>query len=120
VSKSHTASELLTMARDILERADAVAAGVWPRTTAFLTRQALEAAIDQFWLTRVPAMNQCSTRARLLALPYYTQVADLGPQVQLTWTMLSRACHYRAYELPPTAVQLRGWVDKVAWVIARV
>ena len=35
-------SDLVAAARDLLERADPMTAGIWPRATALLTRQALE------------------------------------------------------------------------------
>jgi hypothetical protein len=32
---------------------------------------------------------------------------------------MSRGCHYRRYELPPTAEELTRWLDVVDAVIAR-
>lgn len=44
-----TPTELLAAARGLIARSDASAAGVWPRTAAFLARQALEDAVDTRW-----------------------------------------------------------------------
>jgi hypothetical protein len=33
--------------------------------------------------------------------------------VNVAWWALSRACHHLSYELPPTAVELRAWIDVV-------
>jgi hypothetical protein len=36
------------------------------------------------------------------------------------WETLSRACHVHAYELDPTADELRSWIDAVADVRYRL
>ena len=44
-------SKLIRAARDLLERPDPMTAGIWPRASALLARQALESALDELWLT---------------------------------------------------------------------
>ena len=108
---AHT--DVVTAARNLMERIDPATAGLWPRATALLARQALESALDDFWKVRAPGMEQCSMRAQLLCLPYFLQASKPpGPQalgnehlaerVSYAWAGLSRACHQHPYELPPT------------------
>ncbi len=98
-------AEVVAAARNLMERTDPSTAGLWPRATALLARQALESALDDFWKVR----EQCSMKAQLLCLPYYlqapspkSQADDLAQRVSYAWAGLSRACHQHPYELPPT------------------
>ncbi len=106
---------LLDTARDLLARPRrGELAGTWPRAAALLIRQALEAALDQYWRDRGLALHECNARAQWICLADYERkdpatVAALSG----TWHALSRACHHHAYELPPTAAELRGWLDVV-------
>jgi len=103
-------AEVLTAARNLMERTEPATAGLWPRATALLARQALEAALDDLWKVRAPGMEQCSMRAQLLCLPHYLQAPkalspqadDLAQRVSYAWAGLSGACHQHPYELPPT------------------
>lgn len=112
---------LLDTARDLLSRADAKTAGMWPRATALLTRQALEDSLDALWRRRAPAIEQCSGRAQLLCLAaYLTSDPELARRVGYAWSGLSRACHQHAYELPPTAEELSAWLEIVDQLTTRV
>ncbi len=104
---------VLTAARNLMERTDAATAGLWPRATALLARQALEAALDDLWRVRAPGMESCSTRAQLLCLPYYLGEEVPAERVSYAWAGLSRACHQHPYELPPTSGELLGWLHTV-------
>jgi hypothetical protein len=107
-------SALAAAARDLLERADPMTAGIWPRATALLARQALEAALDDLWRLRAPGVEQCSAHAQLLCLPYYLTGDDrLAEDVSYTWAGLSHAVHHHPYELPPTSAELRDWLNTV-------
>ena len=64
-------AEVLTAARNLMERTDQATAGLWPRATALLARHALEGALDDFWRVRAPGMEHCSARAQLLCLTHY-------------------------------------------------
>ena len=114
-------SSLVTVARDLLERADPMTAGIWPRATALLARQALEATLDDLWRLRAPGLEQCSARAQLLCLPFYLHGdEELAEKVCYAWAGLSRACHQHPYELAPTSSELVGWLATVEQLVARV
>jgi hypothetical protein len=89
--------------------------GHWPRTCALLIRLALEAALDNYWRRVAPSAADCSMRAQLLLLP---QFADSGIVLLARewWLGLSRTAHHHAYELAPTAGELRNWHSDVAGV----
>jgi hypothetical protein len=111
--------QMLTAARDLLERADPMTAGLWPRATALLTRQAMEAALDALWRRREPGLEFCSGRAQMICLPSYLHDnKDLAGRVSYAWTALSRACHQHPYELSPTSSELLGWIGTVEELVA--
>jgi len=114
-------SALLAAARDLLERADPTTAGIWPRATALLTRQALEAALDDLWSLRAPGVEHCSAHAQLLCLPYFLTGDDrLAEDVAYAWDGLSHAVHHHPYELPPTSVELMHWLSIVEQLVKSV
>lgn len=86
--------------------------GLWPRAVAFLLRLALETAVDEFWRTAAPGMTTCSRRAQLACLHAFTD-RETAAKVSAAWGALSSACHYHAYDLGPTAWELRSWYDTV-------
>jgi hypothetical protein len=110
------ARRLLDASRDLLQRADPATAGIWPRASGLLARQALETALDEYWRRHAPGLELCSMRAQLLCLPSYLHGdgADrLAERTGYAWIRLSRACHQHVYELPPTAAELAVWIDIV-------
>ena len=112
--------QLVNVARDLIQRADPATAGIWPRAGALLARQALETALDDYWRQHAPGLERCSMRAQLLCLPSYLHGDDgddLAERTAYAWIRLSRACHQHAYELPPTAAELAGWIDIVDEVV---
>ena len=113
------AIHLLNLARSIMRvpRADLV--GTWPRASAILGRQALEIALDQLWARVAPGVENASGRAQLVCLPEYVD-AELTSRVRYSWHALSAACHHHAYELPPVASELNGWLDDVEALIDEV
>ena len=116
-----TPAELLAAARSLISRPDASMAGVWPRTAAFLTRQALEEAVNARWAASpatCPMLN-ASMWSRLACLPAYVS----GPEARqaiFAYAALSSACHYHPYELAPTAAELTGWIDDVEALVAEL
>lgn len=110
-----TPDELLTTAREFIVRPDATAAGVWPRTTAFLTRQALEGAVDAYWAAKpdTEPMRDATMRSKLTCLPCYLD-PPTARQITFTYHALCGACHYHPYELAPTAAELHRWISDVA------
>lgn len=106
-------SELLSLSRGLLSRSDPEMAGLWPRASALLARQALESALDSYWSARSLALAPCSTHAQLICLGEYLGDEELAARVRLAWSALSDACHHHAYELAPTAAELAGLLDVV-------
>jgi hypothetical protein len=108
-----TCTETLETARRLLERPDARTAGLWPRAAAFLTRQALEQALDERRV-QAPALSQVPTSAQLICLREYLDDPALAADLRHAWSALSTACHHHPYEMPPTAAELRQWIDTVS------
>ena len=70
--------------------------------------------LDRFWARVLPSAASCGMRQQLLLLPLYT--ADLPAASGLAreaWLGLAGAAHHHAYELAPTAAELRTWHTKV-------
>lgn len=106
-------ADLLAAARELMSRpAKGPEAGAWPRAAALLIRQALEESLDQYWQGRGLALDQCSARAQFICLAEYAE-PESAAAVSSAWSALSRACHHHVYELPPTAAELKGWLDVV-------
>jgi hypothetical protein len=112
---------LLDVARDLLQRPDPATAGIWPRASGLLARQALETTLDDYWRRHEPGLERCSMRAQLLCLPSYLHgdgADGLAERTAYAWIRLSRACHQHVYELPPTAAELSRWIDIVDQFVA--
>ncbi len=110
---------LLTEAEAIVDRSDSSSTGVWPRAATYLVRQALELALDEYWLRGDPAIStlkDCSMETQLVCLPMFIE-PTLAHQVAYVWTALSAACHFHPYELGPTAEELERWRDDVIGLV---
>ncbi|MGH3266443.1 MAG: hypothetical protein ACRDNS_31120 [Trebonia sp.] len=116
-----TPAELLAAARELIARGDASTAGVWPRTAAFLARQALEEAVDARWAGDPVTAPMCraSMWSRLTCLPAYLD-KQTARQVAFAYAALSGGCHYHQYELAPTAAELTGWICDVEALVAQL
>jgi len=116
-----TPDELLTAARDLMQRPDAVITGIWPRAAALLARQALEAAMADLWAAKPQAaeMPSCTMRSQLLCLTAYLSPGPARRAAYL-FAALSHACHYHPYELSPTAAELTGWLDQAAQLVTQL
>jgi len=112
--------DLLDLAGGLLRRADPATAGLWPRASALLGRQALEASVLRLWERRTLDLKGCSMRAQLICLRTYLGDADLAARAALAWSSLSRACHHHPYELAPTAGELEDWFSVVGELIRKV
>ena len=104
------AGQLLTLAAQTLGKTEGVMVGRWPRTAAVLGRQAIEASLADYWGVTEPSIAGVSNRAQFLSLPVYLGDDDLAGRVRQAWASLSRASHYRSYELAPTESELRVWL----------
>src|SRR5262245_19703890 len=105
-----TPADVLAAARALLKRADRETAGLWPRAAALLARQALEAALDDFWRQKGLALHDAPTRPQLICLRSYVDEAVAG-RLHHAWAALSRACHHHPYELAPAADELAAWME---------
>lgn len=63
-----TPTQLLAAARSVMGRDDDATAGVWPRASVFLARQALEESLDDVWRNRfgTDGLIDCPMRTQLL------------------------------------------------------
>jgi hypothetical protein len=112
--------EVLELARGLLRRADPDTAGLWPRASALLARQALEASLGRVWARKAPGLESCSMRAQLICLRSYLGDPDLAARTGHAWSALSRACHHHPYELAPTAAELQALFSVVGELVAAV
>lgn len=78
-----------------------------------LTRQALERGLTEVLSAKVGGIQRAPVRAQLLCLRILLEDTATADEVNLAWWALSRACHHLSYELPPTAAELRAWIDVV-------
>jgi hypothetical protein len=108
-----TTREILYRASDLLELPTSETAGLWPRATAVLARQALERGLSEVLSAKVEGIQGAPVRAQLLCLRIFLDDTATADEVNLAWWALSRACHHLSYELPPTAAELRVLIDVV-------
>jgi hypothetical protein len=99
---------------------DALPPSGWQHACALLARQALEATLDDLMDERVPELAHRPARYQVLCLPLYMKETQVAGRINNLWWSLAAAGSHHAYELAPTAVELRGWLDDVAETIATV
>ena len=109
--------ELLAAADRLLSTVVPGTRGRWPRACVWLTRLALEQALDEYWARTLPQGADCSMRAQLLLLPSYADTSTVDA-ARDAWFSLAPATHHHAYDLAPTAGELRRWHDLVSKVVA--
>jgi hypothetical protein len=112
--------DLLDMADRLLRRADPATAGLWPRISALLALQALEASLLRLWDRRSLDLQGCSMRTQLICLRSYLDDSKLAARTSHAWSALSRACHHHPYELAPTAGELQSWLSVVGELVRAV
>jgi hypothetical protein len=112
-SSEMTSAEILERATDLLNHPTAETAGLWPRATAVLARQALEVGLHEALSAKILGIRNAPVRVQLLCLQSYLEDTKTAHEVNLAWWALSRACHHLSYELPPTAPELEGLIDVV-------
>ena len=110
-----TPADLLAEADRLLTTAVPDTRGRWPKACAWLIRLALEKALDDLWSRVLPSAADCGMRAQLLLLPGYADQAT-AELSRATWIGLARATHHHAYDLAPTAAELRRWHNQVTEV----
>lgn len=110
--------ELLAAADRLLSSPVPGAGAQWPRACALLIRLALEMTLDRFWEQVLPQAAGCGMRQQLLLLPLYTaEVPRAAGLAREAWLGLAGAAHHHAYELAPTAGELRGWHTEVSELV---
>ena len=114
-----TPDELLAESDRLLTTVVPGTRGRWPRACAWLTRLALEQALDEYWSRILPEAVNCGVRPQLLMLPQYAGASTADPAAE-AWYALSRATHHHAYDLAPTAAELRRWHDLVRAVVTQL
>jgi hypothetical protein len=114
-----TPDDLLAEANQLLTTVIPGTRGRWPKACAWLIRMALEQALDNFWVRVLPEAAECGMRAQLLVLPRYIGTAT-ADEARDAWLGLARATHHHAYDLAPTAAELRRWHSQVADVAAHL
>jgi hypothetical protein len=114
-----TPDELLSEADRLLTTVVPDSRGRWPRCCAWLIRLALEQSLDEYWARVLPDGAECSMRAQLLLLPRYVD-ADTVEDAAEAWLGLARVSHHHAYDLAPTAAELRRWDELVTSITARL
>ena len=111
-----TPQQLLNEADQLLTRPTAGTHGRWPRACAWLIRLALEKHSTSTGRGILPEAALCPMRPQLLLLPSYAG-ASIAERARDAWTGLSRAAHHHAYELAPTAAELRSWHTAVTQLV---
>ena len=115
-----TPKELADAAERVLVDPGDALFGCWARASALLARQSLESAMDLLWRERAPIVVHCPMSAQLLVLPSYLRDQEAARDAAYVWSALSRACHHHAYELPPTASELRSLIGLTRRVVAAI
>jgi len=113
-------TDLADAAERVLVDPGNVLFGCWARASALLARQSLETAIDDLWRKRAPIVAHCSMASQLLVLPSYLRDQEAARDAAYAWSALSRACHHHAYELAPTASELRSLIGLTRRVTAAI
>jgi len=110
---------LLDIADGLLRRAEPTTAGLWPRASALLALQCLEASLLRQWESRGLDLRGCSMRAQFICLRMYLGDAELAARTGHAWSALNQACHHHPYELAPTAAELQSWFSVVRELIQK-
>lgn len=104
---------MLRDARVVLEHPEAMPTASWALAVAVLARRALELGLEEHWLRESPDLARTRARkAQFIALRFSID-PELAGRLWVKWSQLSDACHHHAYELPPTATELTGWLETV-------
>lgn len=100
------------------------------RIAALLARTAVELMVEKRLLQaeliqpgdRLTQRSQLTLARTLLPDAQMPQPSDLtwGRRADYVWSALSSACHQHAYDLAPTAAEVRHWVGQVRLLGAEV
>ena len=105
---------LLAQASSVLEEAT----GHSNRGACWIARAALESAVDELLDTMNAPAPDATMRSKLTVLQVASGVDSPIPgQADYAWNGLSRACHHHAFELSPTATEVRHLIAVVSELI---
>lgn len=103
-------NEAETLAQELLAAPpQSLGPSAWARAVAIAGRQALEAAVADWWreqpgdLARVAEAN---TTNQLVCLRALHPDKELAVQAHQAWALLSEAIHHHVHDLPPTGEEL--------------
>lgn len=105
-------ARLLAYAEQVLDGKVALKSS-GPRTAALLVRCALEDWLDEQsakWASTTYPFP--TTASKLIALQVLDD-GELGQRARRTWSALSRTVHHHAYELQPSAAEVRHLLEQV-------
>jgi len=109
---------LLSEVRRLIDAVPPQSEGVWARSAALLTRQALEGAVRAKLSDYSDGLDDASFRAQLLCLQGVISDTDVAREAHYLWAALSSATHHWGYELAPTVSDLRQWLEGAEQVVA--
>lgn len=112
----NTTAALLRYAEQVLDGTVAVERARASRAAAFLVRQALEEIVLERCRGLGLNLERASMRSRLIILRELDD-REAGEKAASAWNDLSHACHHHAYELAPTASEVRHWCGVVAGLL---
>lgn len=107
----------LAVADRLLRDPEVVEHAVWPRACTWLIRIAVEHAVDGYWARTEPAVGRSRNRTAQFVVLRHRE-PDTGQRAWELWSRLSRAAHHHAYELAPTADELRSWHREAERLVA--
>src|SRR3954471_9196907 len=103
-------TDVLDLARAVLQGQHAVPARQAARMAALLARQALEDVIESLC---GPELTRATMRTRLVYVRVLVN-AEIADRAGVAWHGLSHACHHHAYELSPTPGEVEHLADLVS------
>ena len=108
-----TPEKLLEAARRLVAQGTRSRRGLWARAAATLARQAVEARVEDLLRQHAPGAQSTPMRNKLLCLIAVLPDKTHAHRLSYAWYRLSAALHHHAYELPPTADELAGWIASI-------
>ena len=89
------------------------------RGACWIARAALESAVDELLEDRNCSATDASMRSKLTLLQATSDPDDdLAGRAEYAWSRLSQACHHHAFELSPTASEVRQLMGIVAALVS--
>lgn len=107
----------------LLEQASAVLLEASPysnRAACWIARAALEDAVDDLLASRQRSVPKATMRSKLTLLQVgFGQDDEVPARAEYAWSGLTQACHHHAFELAPSAAEVRHLIELVGALIER-